>query len=147
MSSIHDRVAFTGSQQGMTEQQMIVMRSLVREIEAEKVGHGCCIGADVEFHLMAQTFRPDLKIVLFPSTLRGKQALIWTSREVTTHVPELPLKRNRKLVAWCDRLIATPDTAREILRSGTWATVRYAREAEKRITIVYPDGRIEWEGW
>ena len=28
------------------------------------------------------------------------------------------------------------------MQSGTWATVRYARKAGKRVTIITPNGRI-----
>lgn len=40
-------------------------------------------------------------------------------------------------------LVACPSTAREILRSGTWATIRYARKARILIVRVNPDGSME----
>jgi hypothetical protein len=33
----------------------------------------------------------------------------------------------------------------EVVRSGTWATVRYARNWEKPITLLMPDGTIKQE--
>jgi hypothetical protein len=43
-------------------------------------------------------------------------------------------------------LIATPSTDDEQLRSGTWATVRYARKAKKRIKLIFPNEKIMEEG-
>jgi hypothetical protein len=55
-----------------------------------------------------------------------------------------PLDRNRDIVADCSRLIACPrGPERSYPRSGTWATVRYARAAGKPVTIIWPDGRVE----
>jgi predicted Rossmann fold nucleotide-binding protein DprA/Smf involved in DNA uptake len=38
-------------------------------------------------------------------------------------------------------LVAMPDGPEE-LRSGTWATVRYARKQGKDGRIIYPDGLV-----
>lgn len=47
-----------------------------------------------------------------------------------------PLARNRRIVAAVDVLIAAPETDREELRSGTWATIRYARAAGKPVVML-----------
>jgi predicted Rossmann fold nucleotide-binding protein DprA/Smf involved in DNA uptake len=39
-------------------------------------------------------------------------------------------------------MIATPHSYVEIGRSGTWATVRYARKAGKPIYLILPDGLL-----
>jgi hypothetical protein len=44
-----------------------------------------------------------------------------------------PLVRNRAIVAASDVLIAAPESDKEEPRSGTWATVRYARLAAKPV--------------
>ena len=49
---------------------------------------------------------------------------------------ESPLVRNREIVAACDVLIAGPETDKEVQRSGTWATVRYARAAGKPVVFL-----------
>ena len=41
-----------------------------------------------------------------------------------------------------DLVIAAPREYEEVLRSGTWATVRYTRHSFKRLIIVRPDGTI-----
>jgi len=45
------------------------------------------------------------------------------------------LKRDRRQVAWSHILIAAPKTNEEMLRSGTWATVRYARK--RHIPVIH----------
>ena len=42
-------------------------------------------------------------------------------------------------------LIACPASADEELRSGTWATIRYARRKLKRIYLILPDGTVQEE--
>jgi outer membrane protein insertion porin family len=68
---------------------------------------------------------------------RGKYAVV-----ITTTVT--PLDRNRAIVDSCDVLIACPKGPEE-QRSGTWATVRYARKQKKRIVIIWPDGEVTEE--
>ena len=51
-----------------------------------------------------------------------------------------PLVRDRHIAEACYVLVAAPLRDKEQLRSGTWATVRYAREAEKPV-IMLPRGR------
>ena len=46
------------------------------------------------------------------------------------------LARNRRIVAQCTVLVAAPLTDKEELRSGTWATVRYARKAGKPVVML-----------
>jgi hypothetical protein len=48
------------------------------------------------------------------------------------------LDRNRDIVDNCDLLIATPKETTEVLRSGTWSTVRYAKKIGKPIVIIEP---------
>lgn len=49
-----------------------------------------------------------------------------------------PLKRNYDIVDACDILLAAPRTLTEELRSGTWATIRYARKTGKKYLILAP---------
>jgi predicted Rossmann fold nucleotide-binding protein DprA/Smf involved in DNA uptake len=51
------------------------------------------------------------------------------------------LERNHAIVNESDFLIAAPDGP-ETLRSGTWATVRYARKVGKRVLVIMPNGEI-----
>jgi len=53
--------------------------------------------------------------------------------------------RNHKIVDICDILVAFPQTNSETVRSGTYATIRYARKCKKPIIIIYPDGSVKKE--
>ena len=53
-----------------------------------------------------------------------------------------PLDRNHDIVERCDLLIATPHTVEEQLRSGTWATIRYARKVHRPHYIIRPCGQL-----
>jgi len=37
-------------------------------------------------------------------------------------------------------LWAIPGEFKEVLRSGTWSTIRYARKKGKKVLIIWPDG-------
>jgi hypothetical protein len=51
--------------------------------------------------------------------------------------PRPYLKRNEDMIKKCDMLIACPiDKNKEILRSGTWATIRKARKLNRIIHIL-----------
>jgi hypothetical protein len=58
------------------------------------------------------------------------------------------LKRNHAMLTGmtnADLLLAYPKTGKEIVRSGTWATVRQARKQNVRIWIVPLDGSADWK--
>jgi hypothetical protein len=76
--------------------------------------HGAAVGADTEAANMARLYG-------FAPTAHPAE----NGRE---------LARNREIVAESDILIAAPRNDHEELRSGTWATVRYARQ--KGIPVV-----------
>jgi hypothetical protein len=53
-----------------------------------------------------------------------------------TFIAKDNLTRNRDIVDTASMLIAAPEGNAERLRSGTWATVRYARKAKKKVIIL-----------
>lgn len=55
------------------------------------------------------------------------------------------LARDSAMVRECDVLLAFPGSKTEVLRSGTWATIRRARKARKRILFTPLDGSERWE--
>jgi len=72
-----------------------------------------------------------------------------TSKEaVATSHPLHPcrphLDRNRPIVDSCDVLLACPHGPEEP-RSGTWATIRYARKVGRKIFVFWPDGKVTGE--
>lgn len=111
-------VGFTGTRLGMTNSQqvqfVIVMARLLGRFH-----HGGAREADTEaVSLLPRAYPSALEIVEYPIDSRG------------------PLARNRDIVAAVDILIAAPAENEEQLRSGTWATVRYARAAGKPVIML-----------
>ncbi len=138
-------VGFTGTRMGMTDAQKDAVLSLLKELKPGEVHHGCCIGADADFACLAGLDMDDrgLSIHAHPSTLKNMtdwEALAWSD---AVHPNKSPLARNHDIVDASDLLIACPKEAEEQLRSGTWATVRYARKAGKPVKVILPDGTVQ----
>jgi len=109
------------------------------------VTNGCCDGADRQLHSVAAA--QDIATEFFPSNPEQREwaESVQNVMEVV-HRIEPPLKRNRSMVSTGRRgLVAAPYTTSEITRSGTWATVRYARNINRPIWIIYPNGDLEVE--
>ena len=65
---------------------------------------------------------------------------------LVVHTPKDYLERNHDIVDETDMLIATPGEEQEVQRSGTWATIRYARKQKRTILTIYPSGRaLFWD--
>ncbi|MFQ5741967.1 MAG: hypothetical protein ACE5HV_00080 [Acidobacteriota bacterium] len=132
------KLGFTGTQRGLDSFQWSKVRAYVHGLAPEECHHGDCIGADAEFHGICRGFK--FKIIVHPPLKRIKRAFCKGDETL----PALPyLERNRAIVDECDELLACPYERREQLRSGTWATIRYARKTGKPVRIIYPDGFIE----
>ena len=130
---------FTGTQQGLTPQQRDVLEALFRNSAFSTLHHGDCIGADAEAHAIART-HGDFLICIHPPTDSRKRA--WCVGDI--YYDPLPyLDRNKRIVKACTRLLACPAEFSDVLRSGTWSTVRYARLVGKPYTLIYPDGSTE----
>lgn len=125
-------IGFTGTRRGMTPRQQEKLKALLPE--GCCFHHGDCIGADAQAHEIARQKRCTL--ILHPCTIIGQRA--YCPRADVVHLPKPPLTRNRDIVEAVDWLIAAPATAHEVLRSGTWATIRYARKVNRQIRILEP---------
>jgi hypothetical protein len=138
-------LGFTGTRCGMTEEQLEAFRRLFSAppyADPDEFHHGCCPGSDEDATVAVYDLTCDDTVIqAHPSTLAHltSQKAIDLSRE--DHPPLPPLDRNRVIVNACHVLIACPKGPEE-QRSGTWATVRYARKRGKRIVIIWPDGTI-----
>ena len=146
------KIAFTGTQQGMTEFQKKELAARLTELNPTEFIHGDCIGADNEANTIAM--QVGVKVFhLFPSTLGPKRAYCFTppgplgsnawwtyntGQVIKIETPEAPLYRNKKIVDECDMLIACPKEHAHTLRSGTWATIRYAWKRKKNVLVIPP---------
>jgi len=125
-------VSFTGTQEGMTFNQKKRFKTYLRILEPSEFHHGDCVGADAEAHDIAYSL--GIPIYIHPPTNQDKRA--WKENEVVKYPQKPYLKRNMDMAQICDVLIACPKEHQEVLRSGTWATVRYARNYSKDLVIL-----------
>jgi hypothetical protein len=134
----------TGTRTGMSLEQRTSVRSLVSSMLATYgtviAHHGDCIGADADFHAICR----ELGVTIHGHPPANPQARAFCTFDVE-HDPAQYMDRNYAMVQLADRIIATPSEPAEKTRSGTWATVRMARRAKKKIAIVEPDGFVRIE--
>lgn len=127
---------FTGTSRGMTTAQRLTC--LILFTDATIFHHGGCIGSDAEAHAICLTLH--ISAHVHPCNIPSMRALL--QEPFTIYPPRAPLKRNHDIVDNTSTLIATPRTTYEVLRSGTWATIRYARKMKRKIIIVGIDGKV-----
>jgi hypothetical protein len=138
-------VGFTGTREGMTEAQKAKVRELVIASCTSEVHHGGCIGADVDFDFICHNIPGRaIKVVVHPSSLKSYHGTVLQPCELRADYP--PLERNRHIVSESGILVATPKGVQEQIRSGTWTTVRYARNQGRTVLIVFPDGQLKIKG-
>lgn len=131
------KVGFTGTQRGMTQQQKDSVRQVLQTYRPLEFHHGDCVGADLEAHAIAHSL--GAFIVVHPPDKTNKRA--WCVGRIVNE-PAPYLVRNRNIVNSCDMLVAAPDSIIEKIRSGTWATVRYAKKKEMQIVIISQSGVV-----
>lgn len=139
------QVGFTGTQRGMTDPQRDKVRLLLQR-RLFVAHHGACVGADEQFDAIVRTCPGLYWVHIYPSTIVERRTYLPVTQHDITELPAPPLMRNRRIVAACDVLIATPKEANMQERSGTWATVRYAKLAAKPNIIILPNGATWSEG-
>lgn len=140
-------VVFTGTVDGMTSEQKRTVRKALKR--AEHLYHGSAVGAD---HEAARIWLDDLhglisRLTAYPSDLAG---MVATTPAGHTLPPAPPLKRNKQMVDDAiargqPLVIAAPKTMQEVLRSGTWSVIRYARKKKVPVFIAFPDGTWTWD--
>ena len=136
------KLGFTGTRVGMSSAQLHTFHSklLWYGAELEEFHHGCCVGADTQANYEISALR--IPTVFHPPTNTDKMSDL-RDFPGTWRKPAPYLVRNRAIVDETDVLIATPKGMREERRSGTWATVRYARSQGKTVWVIWRNGKIE----
>lgn len=128
-------VGVTGTRAGCTTLQKRLLTQWMPEIT--ELHHGDCIGVDAEAHALA--LRYEIPIVIHPPTNPTYRA--WCEGAILVH-PEKPyLVRDHDIVDICELLLGVPKGP-EKLRSGTWATIRYARKINRPRSIIHTGGII-----
>lgn len=143
----HDTVimAFTATRKGITVGQIASAREIAEAEMPTTFLHGCAEGGDRQLHGVATPGRREL----CPSR---KDQFKWAmdNKADGDSIRDIPvgktpeIRRNREMVDRCCVLVACPETETEVVRSGTWATVRYARSKGKRLAVISPNGDVAW---
>jgi hypothetical protein len=143
MNALH--VGFTGTQTGLNRKQQGKLRSFLEELNrmykhaAPFLHHGDCIGADALAHRIAR--ESGFFVIIHPPINVYNRAFCGIAFASEKILPTKEyLERNHDIVDATEFLIACPKGLTEEVRSGTWATVRYARKCGKKVYIFYPDG-------
>jgi hypothetical protein len=134
---ISRHIGFTGTQAGMSEHQKETLRRILTAAvlssgDPVMFHHGDCTGADAEAHEIALSV--ECGIIIHPPMRRIKRAYCQGANEI--HPPKEYILRNHDIVDASIGLIAAPKSNQEELRSGTWATIRYARKMNKRVILL-----------
>lgn len=133
-----ETVGFTGTQLGMSSAQIgAVDMLLFDKLSTWQARHGDCIGADADFHRLSRLNA--LRIHGHPPINPSKRA--YCDFDSISEEKEY-IERNHDIVNASDWMIACPAGFKEELRSGTWSTIRYARNVERNGYIVWPDGKV-----
>lgn len=134
------KVGFSGTRRGMTAYQY--ERVLKELVGVDELHHGDCIGSDEEADQAARSV--GVHVVIHPPDDDKARAFCFQAGDGIT-MPLPYLVRNHAIVDTTDRLVATPDTAHETLRSGTWATIRHARSVGRPVVVIPPAADREGE--
>jgi len=136
------KVGFTGTSRGASAFQLTALEERLKALLADgfdEFHHGLCIGADEQAARIAK--RLGFRVVAHPGLIRDPKNMKYRSEfaENDETRPEKPtIERDRDIVDEVELMLATPPTREELLRSGTWTTVRYARKVGRTVELVLP---------
>jgi hypothetical protein len=132
-------VGFTGTRNGMSKSQKKVFKEtvifLMRKELVTEFHHGDCMGSDDTADTIIKDHFPTIKVVVHPPKESKFRAFCLGS---LIKPPKEYLDRNKDIVNESDILIAAPKEQEEVMRSGTWSTIRYAKKQSKPVIILLP---------
>lgn len=134
-------IMVTGTREGVTEDQFNAITKMLPALftrYGKIFRHGDCIGVDSDVATIVESNHNDVEIFNHPP-LNPKYRAYHLAGKI---LPEKAyLIRDHEMVDLSDFTIGVPKAMHEELRSGTWATIRYARKVKRNHIIVWPDGR------
>lgn len=128
-------VGFTGTRQGMTDAQCAQVEAMLKYLGCTEFHHGDCIGADSQAAYLVHSMG-NIKIVCHPPSRDIHRAFVPLRANDRMFPPKSYIVRNHEIVDTCDHLFVAPKDNTEQVRSGTWATYRYARRQGRPTTII-----------
>ena len=128
-------IGFTGTRHAMTAPQKRALREIMKGVTV--LHHGDCVGADAAAYAIAKEL--GAKTVGHPPDNPILRAF---TKNDDQRAPEPYQARNRSIVIDSEELVACPRHPTEHKKSGTWATIRFARKRGKRITIIKGSGKV-----
>lgn len=138
-------LAVTGSRHTLLLPQKVAAARLMEEaVREERFTHlhmGDCSGGDEFLTIMWARYKDPFKSVIVHPPEDPKLRIYWPSF-LAIRDPKPYLERNLDMVTDSECLIAAPGQMSESLRSGTWSTIRYARQKKIPIYIIQPTGHI-----
>lgn len=131
------KIGMTGSRNGISENAIKTLLFFLNKNQISEVHHGDCIGADSIFHNIIKDYNKSIKIFVHPP---NKSILRAYCDGDFIHKEKSYLIRNKDIVQSSDMILAFPSSKQEVLRSGTWSTIRYTNKIGTKLMIIYPDG-------
>lgn len=137
-------MGFTGTRNGMTKEQWTAVVRLVRMHQPTEVHHGCCLGADAEFHWIVRRELPSCRIVGHP----GPDTLMQDHSVMADCDVLLPPKnhfaRNRDIVeVSADGMIGAPPAEPLPAKGGTAYTVGHSWKRGRYTAVAWPSGDVD----
>jgi hypothetical protein len=130
------KLGFTGTREGLTRRQIERLIRVLTVFKPSEVHHGDCIGGDSDFHTIVRSLLFWTRIIGHPPEDSSRRAHCIFDRELP---PRPYLDRNHDIVDAVEMLVVCPKEMEEIVRSGTWATYRYARKWHKSTILILPE--------
>lgn len=132
-------IGFTGTREGLNLNQKTKITEMLSQYTDHiiHVYHGDCLGADTDFHKLCVDFRNnnniELVIIIMPP---DKDIVRGFNKSDIVMKPKPYLERNADIVINSDVMIGCPlDPTKEVMRSGTWSTIRKARKMNKKLFV------------
>lgn len=130
----HISIGFSGTRNSLSPDRTLQLEKVLSKYKNATLHHGDCIGADTLAHAIALEL--GFSIVVHPPINNSMRAFCHFESGHSM-LPKPYLERNKDIVDATELLIACPnDPLQEELRSGTWATIRYARKQGKEVIII-----------
>jgi len=133
-------IGITGTRSGMTPDQRQDLIDFLFDIKDDAEGseiffhHGDCLGVDVEAADIAEEL--GYLVIAHPPT-NDKNRAFHDSDVIAT--PKSYEERNHDIVNVSQEVFGVPHSLEEQMTgSGTWHTIRYAREQSVKLTIIEP---------